>query len=599
MSLMQSIYPSYNICKYYNCNGYLRGLDQQDRIVKPITAYNPFFPMSFFDMFEIISLIPNRDKNINVVIIVYDSFPLHSAMGWLEAIMMYRSQNYAYAMYDKYELVYVSNPTDKVILNSKIRNVYNIKLIEFRNEIQLNSYIISLLYSLHVIVTTKYHERIMNIAKYFGIDYFLMQPSKIPEVLKPSTTNVSKLMFASFQEYEIEHISNSIEWCNEHKLYMLDTSEVFDNTLSFHSYELKSCCKYGIFPLISDLTDPSPKRFQRLKMKLNIMKRIIDTRPQLEYKQYDKIVKDWNAHTNDIDLLHGLKYTLTNKYHIPNVSNAWTKLYEILNRFPELTDMKSVNSFHICEAPGAFIKSLQHYCNRNNIKLTWLAQTLNPNMNNINMLNDSLGLIKNNSKKWLFGQDDTGNIINTKNIIYYAKKVKNINLITADGGLKIPSTMFNEQESYVSKLILAEIVTTLRILNLHGHAVIKMFIPFSEPQTIAMLYALSLSFKKVHVCKPESSHPSSSEVYVVCIDYVRKFPKSIIKRINRNIPVYPISLISKSFLDSVYDVAKKLVDMQMTSIRRSLVYYEKECNVIEYKTQACTSWINTYLKKKN
>lgn len=44
---------------------------------------------------------------------------------------------------------------------------------------------------------------------------------------------------------------------------------------------------------------------------------------------------------------------------------AWCKFYEILKNFPIIPDGniqdKMLKSLHLCEAPGAFVCSLNHY----------------------------------------------------------------------------------------------------------------------------------------------------------------------------------------------------------------------------------------------
>ena len=51
---------------------------------------------------------------------------------------------------------------------------------------------------------------------------------------------------------------------------------------------------------------------------------------------------------------------------IPLLTQAWMKFYEILTHFPKLTESsqsgRPIRSLHLCEAPGAFISALVHYC---------------------------------------------------------------------------------------------------------------------------------------------------------------------------------------------------------------------------------------------
>ncbi len=76
------------------------------------------------------------------------------------------------------------------------------------------------------------------------------------------------------------------------------------------------------------------------------------------------------------------------------------KMYEMLNLFPDivLSSQKSnIKSFHLCEAPGAFISAFNHYITSKGYTHEWYAQTLNPKYNS-DALDDHYGLIKNSLK---------------------------------------------------------------------------------------------------------------------------------------------------------------------------------------------------------
>ena len=60
------------------------------------------------------------------------------------------------------------------------------------------------------------------------------------------------------------------------------------------------------------------------------------------------------------------------------ISNAWLKSYEIYTTFDLIDSFeeKEFNTFHLCELPGQFILSLQHYIKkRTEKKLNWMAQS--------------------------------------------------------------------------------------------------------------------------------------------------------------------------------------------------------------------------------
>ena len=85
-------------------------------------------------------------------------------------------------------------------------------------------------------------------------------------------------------------------------------------------------------------------------------------------------------------LRDNLKPILKNKLNLnltPN--NAFIKLYEILKLNPFLIPKKNkINTFHLAEAPGHFIKCVESYIKRRDVKqgtktnFDWWANSLNP-----------------------------------------------------------------------------------------------------------------------------------------------------------------------------------------------------------------------------
>lgn len=75
---------------------------------------------------------------------------------------------------------------------------------------------------------------------------------------------------------------------------------------------------------------------------------------------------------------------------------------------------------HLCEAPGAFIASLNHYIKLNypGSKFKWCATTLNPyyegNSFDKAVLDDRF--MVQTFENWEFGEDFTGDITNVRNI---------------------------------------------------------------------------------------------------------------------------------------------------------------------------------------
>jgi hypothetical protein len=344
------------------------------------------------------------------------------------------------------------------------------------------------------------------------------------------------------------------------------------------------------------------------KLFLNITKRIMDTKPNTVHLKHKPMnmcdfFMTWDSFYDNLDCSKIIKDIVKNKFSFNNsinlqhnqrkwITNAWLKLYEILNKYPQLIQSSEIyfKTFHICESPGSFILCMDHLISKNkNIKWEWYAQTLNPNIENA--LNDYFGLINKYNDKWLFGEDSTGDITNKNNIKYYWKNVQNINFITADGGLAIPPKKLNEQELYCGNLIYSELLVILGCLNLHGHAILKMFLPLYEPFTILCIILMMYTFNEIHFVKPICSNPSNSEIYVLMINFsgINKKILNQLLDINFNKSDELHTIIKKNFdklnnfdnlRQKIMTIADIFIKNQINNIIGNYYYYYK----LSYKT---------------
>ncbi|XP_061400682.1 cap-specific mRNA (nucleoside-2'-O-)-methyltransferase 2-like, partial [Musca vetustissima] len=236
---------------------------------------------------------------------------------------------------------------------------------------------------------------------------------------------------------------------------------------------------------------------QQLKIKLNDVKS----------KLNDYVIEEWSQHTRRKDPAGEIPWRLKSEMKAEFVTIAWCKLFECLNRFPELVKGPQVNSLHLCEAPGAFIAALNHYIytrfKPDEVKWQWLATTLNPyyegNPVKKMIMDDRFMLYT--LDNWLFHKDFTGNIISSENVEHMKEECKKrlgeVHLITADGSIDCIDAP-DCQEEKVDLLHFAEIVTALEILANGGSFVVKMFTLF-ESTSLCKLYLLNCVFREVHV----------------------------------------------------------------------------------------------------
>jgi translation initiation factor 2 beta subunit (eIF-2beta)/eIF-5 len=220
------------------------------------------------------------------------------------------------------------------------------------------------------------------------------------------------------------------------------------------------------------------------------------------------------------------------------ISNAYLKLWEILIDIPELIPdfMTELNTFQMAELPGQFINSITRFIklNRRNIdKYNWRANSLKPeNMKNlmkyglddVNIFGDVYNLVKNNPTKWLWGADNTGDILNTINIKWYRDyfKDKKVDLVTGDGGMAGEAII-------TQKLDVGQMVLTLATSKKGSNCVIKHFGSYinskreetknSSGYLYCMLYSYAQYFEYIYITKPVTSNPNSGEFYLVGINF--------------------------------------------------------------------------------
>lgn len=195
---------------------------------------------------------------------------------------------------------------------------------------------------------------------------------------------------------------------------------------------------------------------------------------------------------------------------------------------------------------------------------------------------------------WIFCEDQTGNIIDLKNIDYIKRKceerfgcddkdqAKGVDLITADGSFDC-SLIENSQEEAVGTLNFSEILTALSILNEGGSFIMKMFTAF-ESYTVSFVYLLNCAFERVEAFKPITSRRGNSEVYYICIKY-RKHSENIAAVLaamrsrfrNENLMLWPIfDRIPQTFQVQHHECCRYFMDKQIRSIQHNLLLYHSE-----------------------
>ncbi|CRK92685.1 CLUMA_CG006346, isoform A, partial [Clunio marinus] len=302
----------------------------------------------------------------------------------------------------------------------------------------------------------------------------------------------------------------------------------------------------------------------------------------------DYQIEEWARHTRNRNPAQQIIHHLRAHIHGEFVSQAFAKFYECVSAYPMINNVEKVfHSVHLCEAPGFFITSLNHYLKLNHpeIDFKWHASTLNPyfegNLIGRTVFDDRL--ISQTLEKWVFGDDYDGDILkenNIRSLIKYCQSFEHcINLVTADGSIDCSDQPENQEES-VSKLHLAELIVSLAILADKGSMLIKMF-TFFETSSISILYILNCCFEELHIFKPATSKEGNSEVYVIGIGYKKNvltndlIEKMIISFKDETKMLLPLEVIPKEFLHEVVEAARFFMNLQVNVIEGNIKTFQR------------------------
>ena len=260
----------------------------------------------------------------------------------------------------------------------------------------------------------------------------------------------------------------------------------------------------------------------------------------------------------------------------------------------------------------------------------WMANSLNPyttmnnpnNPNNFDLSNlitnpdkslpkiDEFGLIKNNYDKWLWGNDNTGNITNITNIKKIVKDIRTKWLIKNDTIMKIDkidkiiknnklhliicddSTTINNSSTdtfTMQKKELSHVINIIACSSIGGNCCVKHFIPYknidiynnSNTNTldssiffIGYLYMYFIAFDSMSLYKPNSSNTDNGEFYVICKGFNGIDDKqmnnlyTILDNFKLNNTIIEKEYIPESFLKQVNNFLESISNLNILSIEK-------------------------------
>ena len=296
---------------------------------------------------------------------------------------------------------------------------------------------------------------------------------------------------------------------------------------------------------------------------------------QLESKNKFYYIVNPFEHTisnHEEDLTSNTKKFFKMKDNDPKIlSRAFYKMWEILMYF-DIGSKKDLNYAALAEGPGSFLQAVLKFREKYNYDLKkdkYFGVTIHPeNGNNIEMGKQFLGHYEKvypsliNIHKTVpletankYKGKSNGDITNVKTISLFKKEIskskKYSDLVTADGGFNWDDENFQEQEAY--QLVLGEGIAAIRVQNLKGSFVLKLFETFTIV-SLKIIYLISSFYEESYICKPLFSRSSNSEKYLVCkgfkYDQV-KDAKLLDKKI-KNLEDILSSITSDQYLQDIY-----------------------------------------------
>ncbi|XP_017893348.1 cap-specific mRNA (nucleoside-2'-O-)-methyltransferase 2 [Ceratina calcarata] len=316
-----------------------------------------------------------------------------------------------------------------------------------------------------------------------------------------------------------QNLTASNNYFDENEIEFERVTQLFNKRFTLVNNELYSLPKLNSifkYPLWS------VPELQELKKELNGVKNCLNN--------YD--LDKWQLHTKLRNSAKNVIPRLKSNIQPELLTQAWCKFHEIVSSFPLIPldyiwrNDNYFKSIHLCEAPGAFVTSLNHWLQTNvpDMHWDWTAMTLNPYYegNSVSTMIDDDRFIRHTLDYWYFGEDNTGNIMTLNNftgLIKHSVPHKDIFLVTADGSVDCADVPA-EQESVLTHLHFCETLAALHLLAAGGSFLLKIFTMF-ECNTICLLYLLACCFTNVSITKPATSKEGNSEVYVVCTNFKR------------------------------------------------------------------------------
>lgn len=173
---------------------------------------------------------------------------------------------------------------------------------------------------------------------------------------------------------------------------------------------------------------------------------------------------------------------------------AYVKLWYLLHRYHVLEGPSSINTVHLCEAPGSFVQCTRDYWTKvlkhKATDWSWHAMTLADDV------------------EWR--EPETGIIFADLTQDNLPPSCYHADLVTADGGI--------EEEKMNHTLLEAQLIKGRECVKVGGHLIVRCFDLFEKETHKLLLEQFIPHFRHVYLTKPHGSRLCSSERYLVGLE---------------------------------------------------------------------------------
>lgn len=351
--------------------------------------------------------------------------------------------------------------------------------------------------------------------------------------------------------------------------------------------------------------------FVTLRERLNETKSKMD-KFYVGSKTNQDLARRWWRLQTVVDIYRPLRKHISETYGAQFVTNAWLKYYELYsihNIVP--LGAKKFKAFFNAELPGAALCAFNHYMAtmRPDCDFDWRASSLSPEVGNTAVLGDSYGLYAANTDRWLMEVGDSahrnddntsgtrrnnGDATNIENIRDWAAKLApGVDFYSHDAGIDVSEgeggeLNFNRQEEANARLHLGCALAGFMCLKKGGAFIAKQY-TFFETLTWNLILIYSTLFDKFYVCKPLTSRPYNSEVYLVGLGY-RGISDELRDALEKKLtapadefmrPIVPRDALDSAVLADVIRAARTIFGQQVQFIEENLALFNVWGNRLE------------------